>query len=119
MQKTKKYPKQAKNLRDLETETCLSETVLDEFFSSEKEKKQGQRKKAANKRYLMIPLHILENGGAQDYILESIVFLIKIITNNEIRKNMKERESKDNMNTEIRNTNRRATNIAKNKEKIS
>ena len=73
--KQKISEKQAKNLKDLETETCLSETVLDEFFHPKAKKKQVKEVKLQIKDISdYIPLHILENGGAQDYILEALSF---------------------------------------------
>ncbi len=80
--KKQKYPKASEKLRDLETETCLSETVLDEFFSSESEKKTGQRSKAANKDISDSSLCIYWKMVVRRTISWKHCLSIKIITNN-------------------------------------
>ena len=73
--KQKISEKQAKNLRDLESEACLNETVLDEFFHPKDKKKQAKEVKLQIKDISdYLPLYVLENGSAQEYILKALSF---------------------------------------------
>lgn len=73
--KQKISEKQAKNLRDLEDETCLDETVLDEFFHPKEKKKQIKEVKLQVKDISdYVPLYVLENGSAQEYILKALSY---------------------------------------------